>query len=173
MDTVLWKQLHCSSTMKAILWLKCLCKSYIFWALWTQDGKASSCNSHQTGSACSHYIFTCITCFSNFLLGHTIYSHVSHASATFCLLTLYIHMYHMNQPLSACSHYIFTKMAPKLWVVKFFTVSILGRDEGYTVKYTLCLKEFLRDQPEESPECKGLYLTIYLKSSPNMDSIRF
>ena len=41
------------------------------------------------------------------------------------------------------------------------TVSVLGQDEGYTVKYT------------PLPEGEGVYLTIYPESSPNTDSISF
>ena len=36
---------------------------------------------------------------------------------------------------------------------------------------TLCLKEFPRAKPEGTPEGKGLYLTMYPKSSPNTDII--
>ena len=38
---------------------------------------------------------------------------------------------------------------------------------------TLCLKEFPRAKPEGTPEGKGLYLTVYPKSSPNTDIISF
>ena len=50
------------------------------------------------------------------------------------------------------------------WMVEsgYSTVSVLGRDEGYMVKYNLCLKEFPRAKPEGIPEGKGLYLTVYL-----------
>ena len=44
-------------------------------------------------------------------------------------------------------------------------VSVLGREEGYTVKYT--------PSPEGTPEGKGVYLTVYPESSPNTDSISF
>ena len=37
----------------------------------------------------------------------------------------------------------------------------------------LCLKEFLRAKPEETPEGEGVYLTVYTKSSPNIDIISF
>ena len=53
------------------------------------------------------------------------------------------------------------------------TVSVLGRKEGYSVKYTLCLKEFPRAKPEGAPEGEGVYLTVYPELSPNMDSISF
>ena len=39
------------------------------------------------------------------------------------------------------------------------TVSVLGREEGYTVKYN------------PLPEGKGLYLTVYPESSPNTEII--
>ena len=45
----------------------------------------------------------------------------------------------------------------------------LGGEEGYTVKYTLCLKEFPRAKPEGTPEGKGLYLIVYPELSPNTD----
>ena len=32
----------------------------------------------------------------------------------------------------------------------------------------LCLKEFPRANPEGTPEGKGVYLTVYYESSPNM-----
>ena len=38
---------------------------------------------------------------------------------------------------------------------------------------TLCLKKFMRAKPEGTPECKGLYLTVYPESSPNADIISF
>ena len=37
----------------------------------------------------------------------------------------------------------------------------------------LCLKEFPRAKPEGTPEGKGLYLTVYPKSSHNTDIISF
>ena len=49
-------------------------------------------------------------------------------------------------------------------------VSVLGRDEGYTVKYTPCLKEFPRAKPGGIPEGEGVYLTVYPELSPNMDA---
>ena len=38
---------------------------------------------------------------------------------------------------------------------------------------TLCLKEFPRAKPKETPEGKGLYLTVYPESRPNTDIISF
>ena len=43
------------------------------------------------------------------------------------------------------------------------TLSVLGRDKGYTVKYS--------PLPEGTPEGGGLYSTVYPESSPNMGSI--
>ena len=37
----------------------------------------------------------------------------------------------------------------------------------------LCPKEFRRAKSEGTPEGKGVYLTVYPKSSPNTDSISF
>ena len=45
------------------------------------------------------------------------------------------------------------------------TVSVLGREEGYTVKYT--------PSPEGVPEDEGVCVTVYPESSPNTDSISF
>ena len=42
-----------------------------------------------------------------------------------------------------------------------FTVSVLLREEGYTVKYTT------------PPEGGGVYLTVYPELSPNTDIISF
>ena len=44
-------------------------------------------------------------------------------------------------------------------------VSVLGRDEGYTVKYNAL--------PVGDPEGEGLYLTVYPDLSPNTDIISF
>ena len=43
------------------------------------------------------------------------------------------------------------------------TVSVLGQDEGYMVKYN--------PLPEGTPEGKGLYLTVYPQLRPNTDNI--
>ena len=50
-------------------------------------------------------------------------------------------------------------------------MSVLGLNSGYTVKYTLCLQEFPRASPSGTPSGKGLYLTVYPSSRPNMDTI--
>ena len=47
----------------------------------------------------------------------------------------------------------------------YFTVSVLGQEEGYTVKYA--------PSPSGTPEGEGVYLTVYTESSPNTDSISF
>ena len=44
-------------------------------------------------------------------------------------------------------------------------VSVLGREEGCTVKYT--------PSPEGVPKGKGVFLTVYPESNPIMDSISF
>ena len=50
-----------------------------------------------------------------------------------------------------------------------YFVSVSGRDEGYTVKYT----PLPDGVPEGTPEGKGLYLTKDPRSSPNTDIISF
>ena len=49
------------------------------------------------------------------------------------------------------------------------TVSVLGREEAYKVKYT----PLSEGVPEVTPEVEGVYLTVYPQSSPNMDNISF
>ena len=44
-----------------------------------------------------------------------------------------------------------------------YNVSVLGQEEGYTVKYT--------PPPEGVPEGRGVYFTVYPTSSPNTDII--
>ena len=51
------------------------------------------------------------------------------------------------------------------------TVSVLGRDEGYMVKYNPLPEGVPVAKPEGTPEGKGLYLTIYPQSNPNTDII--
>ena len=51
-----------------------------------------------------------------------------------------------------------------------YSLSVLGRDKGYWVKYNLCQKEFPKAKPEGTPEGKGLHLTVYPELSPNTDS---
>ena len=48
-----------------------------------------------------------------------------------------------------------------------YTASVFGLEEGYIVKYTP------EGVPKGTPEGKGVYLTLYPKSSPNTDSISF
>ena len=50
-----------------------------------------------------------------------------------------------------------------------YTVSVLGRDQGYTVKYN----PLPEGVSEGTPEAKGLYLTVYPELSPNTDIISF
>ena len=53
------------------------------------------------------------------------------------------------------------------------TVSVLGRDEGYTVKYNPLPEGVPEAKPEGTPEGKGLYLIVYPELSPNTDIISF
>ena len=46
---------------------------------------------------------------------------------------------------------------------------VLGREEGYTIKYTPPPEGV----PEETPEGGGVYLTKYPESSPKTDIISF
>ena len=50
-----------------------------------------------------------------------------------------------------------------------FILSVLGQDEGYTVKYN----PLHEGVPEGTPEGKELYLTVYPELSPNTDIISF
>ena len=50
-----------------------------------------------------------------------------------------------------------------------YTVSVLGWEEGYTVKYTPPSEGV----PKGTPEGGGVYLTVYPKLSPNTDIISF
>ena len=47
------------------------------------------------------------------------------------------------------------------------TVSLLGREEGYTVKFTPSPEGV----PEGTPEGEGVYLSVYPELSPNTDSV--
>ena len=55
----------------------------------------------------------------------------------------------------------------------YYTVSVLGREEGYTVKYTPLSKGVPEGEAKGTPEGEGVYLTIYPESNLNMDSISF
>ena len=55
------------------------------------------------------------------------------------------------------------------FVTRGYTVSLLGRDEGYTVKYAPSSEGV----PKGTPEGEGVYLTIYTELSPNTDIISF
>ena len=46
-------------------------------------------------------------------------------------------------------------------------VSVLGQDEGYTVKYSPPPERV----PEGTPKGVGLYLTVYPSSCPNTDTV--
>ena len=50
-------------------------------------------------------------------------------------------------------------------------VSVLGREEQYTVKYTPLPETVLRVKPEGTPEGEGVYLTVYSELSPNTDRL--
>ena len=52
-------------------------------------------------------------------------------------------------------------------------VSVLGREEGSMVKYTLRLKEFPRAKPTGTSEGGGEYWTVYPELSPNTDILSF
>ena len=54
-------------------------------------------------------------------------------------------------------------------IFKNLILSVLGLDFGYTVKYTL--QEFPWALPSGTPSDKGLYLTVYPSSCPNMDTV--
>ena len=48
-------------------------------------------------------------------------------------------------------------------IILYYTVSVLGRDEGYTAKYGLNPREFPRAQPEGTPEGSG-HISPYIPS---------
>ena len=52
-----------------------------------------------------------------------------------------------------------------------YIIFVLGQDEKYMVKNTLCMKEFPRAKPEGTLEGQGVYSTVYPESSPYTDSI--
>ena len=60
-------------------------------------------------------------------------------------------------------------VAPEICPCIFGTESVLGREEGYTVKYTPPPEGV----PEGTPEGGGVYLTVYPELSPNTDIISF
>ena len=53
--------------------------------------------------------------------------------------------------------------------LNLFLISVLGREEGCTVKYSPTHEGV----PEGTPEGGGVYLTVYPESSPNTDIISF
>ena len=54
-----------------------------------------------------------------------------------------------------------------------YIVSVLGREEGYTVKYTPSPEGVPEGEAQGNSEGEGVYLTVYPKLSPNTDSISF
>ena len=61
-------------------------------------------------------------------------------------------------------------------IVPYFSrdiVSVLGPEEGYTVKYTPPPEGVPEGEARGTPEVGGVYLTVYPASSPNMDIISF
>ena len=54
-----------------------------------------------------------------------------------------------------------------------YTVSILGREEGHTVKYTPPPEGVPEGKARKTSEGGGVYLTVYPKLSPNSDIISF
>ena len=50
-------------------------------------------------------------------------------------------------------------------------VSVLGREEGYTVKYTTPPEGVPEGKPKRTPEGGGVYLTVYPELSPDTDII--
>ena len=56
---------------------------------------------------------------------------------------------------------------------QYCIVSVLGREEGYTVKYTPLPEGVPKGEAQGYSEGKGVYLTVYPELSPNRDSISF
>ena len=63
---------------------------------------------------------------------------------------------------------MFRQSKHRQFLIKLYIVCILGRDEGYTIKYSPSSEEVPKDK---APKGEGLYLTVYPESSPNTDSI--
>ena len=53
------------------------------------------------------------------------------------------------------------------------TVSVLGLNSGYTVKYNPLPEGVPEGETEGTPQGKGLYVNIYPELSPNTDIISF
>ena len=61
-----------------------------------------------------------------------------------------------------------------MFYVDFFLLTIvskLGRDKGHMVKYSPLSQGVTEGEATQNLEGKGLYMTVYPESSPNMDSI--
>ena len=63
------------------------------------------------------------------------------------------------------------KGSPYLIPLSRYYISVLGQDNGYTVKYNPLPEEFPRAKLGGTPEGKGLNLTVYTELSPNTDNI--
>ena len=74
---------------------------------------------------------------------------------------------------SYCCPILFWILHPNLarYHILMYIVSVLGRNKGYTVKYTPLAEGVPEGNPEGTPEADGVYLIVYTDSSPNMDSI--
>ena len=59
------------------------------------------------------------------------------------------------------------------YTCKKINISVLGREEGYAIKYTLPPEGVSEGEALGTPEGGGVYLTVYLESSPNTDIISF
>ena len=53
------------------------------------------------------------------------------------------------------------------------TISVLGQEEGYTVKNTPSPEGVPEAKPKGTPEGEGVYFTVYTEMSPNTESISF
>ena len=54
-----------------------------------------------------------------------------------------------------------------------YIVSVLGSEEGYTIKYIPSPEGVSKGKVQQTSEGKGVYLTVYPESSPNTDSISY
>ena len=64
-------------------------------------------------------------------------------------------------------------MASDIFPCIFGTVSVLGWDKGYTVKYTPLPEGVPDGKARGNSWMQGVYLTVYTESSPNTDSQLF
>ena len=94
------------------------------------------------------------------------------ASSIQCTVLQYSHGILLQAPmitllLASATSTMLCLERPSSWpVLCNATVSVLGN-------IPLHLKEFMRAKPAGTPEGEGVYLTVYLESSPNTDSISF